>query len=293
MQTLHEPGTGGDDAGLGTGRFHPPFGGVAGVRGGVLEFQDPRADGVLGGFRFASQAGEQAVVVGERGFGGNEVGGDRVTLVEQLVDHQDGIGRLIVEARPAGVLGARAFECFAGLGDEGDVLDRPGGGEDHLFEIAAAVVEFLGGDSLGKAGGGTGRFEAGEGVACFLQPLFEALAGILGFFRGGGFGGLLGGGGLFDGIDLTVGGVRNACRKNANEGDQAESAAFQRGKFHGRGNGSGLRTGLRGIQPARASRNRVLSPRWWGNPGFTLGMSAQEVSRQASRLGGDEQPDRA
>ena len=67
---LHQASAGDDQAGLAAGGFHPPFGGVAGGIVRILECEELFADRLFGGFGFTSEAGKQALIVGEGGLGG-------------------------------------------------------------------------------------------------------------------------------------------------------------------------------------------------------------------------------
>jgi hypothetical protein len=123
VDALHQAGAGHQSAGFRAGGFHPPLGGLAGGFIRVLEGEHGGADGFFGGLGLASEAGKQAIVVGEGGLGGFEDGEDRVLFVEQLVHHEDGVGRFFREAGPLCVVAAGAFQRLAGVGDDVDILD--------------------------------------------------------------------------------------------------------------------------------------------------------------------------
>ena len=64
------------------------------------------ADGFLRGFGLATDLASRRSKLASEASGGSQSGVDRVALVEQLVDHEDGIRRRLLESGPGGIRGA-------------------------------------------------------------------------------------------------------------------------------------------------------------------------------------------
>ena len=108
---------------------------------------------------------------------------DRIAFVEQLVDHQDRVRRLVGKAGPRGVGVLGCLKRFFRLGIRIKIFEKPWNRENDLFEVLAAVIDLCLRDA--------GR----QGIRCafgidprkvltrFLEPLVEPRAHFLGLFH--------------------------------------------------------------------------------------------------------------